>query len=91
MIDEPIDGQPHLDWLDELGLYETQYFVSFYYIEIDAIGPEIYDDDDMLLLEEWLYGAEYEDWEAGRRKQLKDVRQLNKRHAHRFRKKNGET
>ena len=60
-------AENHLDWFPKMGLYETEYFISFYYIEIDAIGPAVYfDDEDDLLLEEWLYGSDYEDWKDGR-------------------------
>ncbi len=85
MIDEPVDGQRHLDWLGEIGLHETAFFVSFYYIEIDAIGPDSHLDDEDNIYEDWIHGSDYESWNRGRLKQLREVRKLNRRHAHRYR------
>ena len=79
-------AENHLDWFPKMGLYETEYFISFYYIEIDAIGPVSYLDEDEDEDED--YDPD-DDWEAEQRKQLKKVRQLNKRYSRRFRKNHG--
>ena len=88
MIDDEVDGYRHLDWLERIGLYETAYFTSFYYIEIGAIGFNTEHDYDSS--EDWLYRSKYDDddWYQGRKRQLQEVRKINRRHSHRFRKKN---
>ena len=79
-------AENHLDWFPKMGLYETEYFISFEYREFDVIvlvsnlGEDEDEDED--------YDPD-DDWEAEQRKQLKKVRQLNKRYSRRFRKNHG--